>query len=91
MQITSPQPTGTITVCDLDVRFPGESYSGTLYPADTFELTDDEILIRFGLGELVTIHLDAVLWISRCEREITRPLRNPNAATKESRHASHKD
>lgn len=48
MEITSPPATETLRVTDLDVRFPDETYSGTLYPADTLTVSEHESQIQFS-------------------------------------------
>ena len=91
MEIRSETPTETITGCDLDLRFLGQSYFGTLYPTDSFELTDDEILIRFASGGLVTIRGALVLVDLPTRAQITRPLPKPNPPIKESRDVPYQD
>jgi hypothetical protein len=68
-------PTETITVTDLDVRFTGETYSGTLFPEDTLAFDDDSIRIRFAkTGEEVVIQRMPILWWSKRERQFKRPV-----------------
>jgi hypothetical protein len=86
VEITSKPEPKTITVTDIDIRFPGETKEITLYPDDTIDESDMEyriaritlkgVQIAEGIktpDEIVTIHLDHVLWIARRTRTVTLP------------------
>jgi hypothetical protein len=83
MEVTSNVEPKTITVTDLDIRFPGEVKELTLFPGDTEREEENPHRLHIHLAEHriaegftsptedVVIYMQHVLWIRRHNRVIT--------------------
>lgn len=79
MEIVSKVEPKTITVTDIDIRFPGETLQLTLKDGDTITAWRTEpppslTTVRYASGEVADIFIGHALHISARERTIVLPL-----------------